>query len=81
MNIAIITGASSGMGKEFVIQADKRYNLDEIWVIARSQSMSQPRPDSGITTLASPFPPVYTLTLKKYLLNELVVVLASYTKL
>lgn len=43
--------------------------------------MSQPRPDSGITTLASPFPPVYTLTLKKYLLNELVVVLASYTKL
>ena len=37
MNIAIITGASSGMGKEFVIQADKRYNLDEIWVIARRE--------------------------------------------
>lgn len=35
MNIAIITGASSGMGKEFVIKADKRYLLDEIWVIAR----------------------------------------------
>ena len=35
MNIAIITGASSGMGKEFVIQADARYQLDEIWVIAR----------------------------------------------
>ncbi len=35
MNIAIITGASSGMGKEFVCQADERYNLDEIWVIAR----------------------------------------------
>ena len=34
-NIAIITGASSGMGKEFVIQADSRYNFDEIWVIAR----------------------------------------------
>ena len=34
-NIAIITGASSGMGKEFVIQADTRYNFDEIWVIAR----------------------------------------------
>lgn len=34
-NIAIITGASSGMGKEFVILADKRYKLDEIWVIAR----------------------------------------------
>ena len=35
MNIAIISGASSGMGKEFVIKADQRYNLDEIWVIAR----------------------------------------------
>ncbi len=35
MNVAIISGASSGMGKEFVIGADKRYNLDEIWVIAR----------------------------------------------
>ena len=37
MNIAIITGASSGMGKEFVIQADARYQLDEIWVIARRE--------------------------------------------
>lgn len=37
MNIAIITGASSGMGKDFVINADKRYNLDEIWVIARRE--------------------------------------------
>ncbi|MBR6737214.1 MAG: SDR family NAD(P)-dependent oxidoreductase [Clostridia bacterium] len=35
MNVAIITGASSGMGKEFVVQADVRYSLDEIWVIAR----------------------------------------------
>ena len=35
MKIAIISGASSGMGKDFVLQADKRYDLDEIWVIAR----------------------------------------------
>ena len=35
MNIAIISGASSGMGKEFVLKADQRYNLDEVWVIAR----------------------------------------------
>lgn len=34
MKIAIITGASSGMGKEFVKNA-LRLNLDEIWVIAR----------------------------------------------
>ena len=37
MNIAIITGASSGMGKDFVVGADKRYDLDEIWVIARRE--------------------------------------------
>ena len=37
MKIAIITGASSGMGKDFVVQADKRYDLDEIWVIARRE--------------------------------------------
>lgn len=37
MNIAIISGASSGMGKEFVVNASKRYNLDEIWVIARRE--------------------------------------------
>lgn len=36
MKIALITGASSGIGREFVIQISKLYkNLDEIWVIAR----------------------------------------------
>lgn len=36
MNIAIVTGASSGMGREFVYQISKRFkNIDEIWVIAR----------------------------------------------
>lgn len=36
MNIAIVTGASSGLGREFVIQIAYRYpRLDEIWVIAR----------------------------------------------
>lgn len=34
MNIAIVTGASSGMGREFARQLDKE-NLDEIWVLAR----------------------------------------------
>lgn len=34
--IAIVTGASSGMGKEAVIQISRKYGwLDEIWVIAR----------------------------------------------
>lgn len=36
MNIAIVTGASSGMGREFVKQIANRYRkLDEIWVVAR----------------------------------------------
>lgn len=35
MNIAIITGASSGMGREFVLQLDAAQQYDEIWVIAR----------------------------------------------
>ena len=34
-NIAIISGASSGMGKEFAIQVSKKYNYDEIWLVAR----------------------------------------------
>lgn len=36
MNIAVITGASSGIGREFVLQLDKAHNFDEIWVISRS---------------------------------------------
>ena len=35
MKIAIITGASSGMGREFVLQLDAAHEYDEIWVIAR----------------------------------------------
>lgn len=38
MKIAIVTGASFGMGKEFVRQIERFYReLDEIWVIARSE--------------------------------------------
>lgn len=35
MNIAIVTGASSGMGREFVLQLPGYVSVDEIWVIAR----------------------------------------------
>ena len=35
MNIAIVTGASSGMGREFVLQLSDYVQVDEIWVIAR----------------------------------------------
>ena len=37
MNIAIVTGASSGMGREFVLQLSQYVTVDEIWVIARRQ--------------------------------------------
>ena len=35
MKIAIITGASSGMGRECVLEFDKSESFDELWVIAR----------------------------------------------
>ena len=37
--IIVVTGASSGMGKEFLIQVlDKEPNIDEIWAIARDEN-------------------------------------------
>lgn len=38
MNIAIVTGASSGMGREFVLQLSAYVQVDEIWAIARRES-------------------------------------------
>jgi len=35
MNIAIVTGASSGMGREFVLQLSDYVQVDEIWAVAR----------------------------------------------
>ena len=35
MNIAIVTGASSGMGREFVLQLPGFVQVDEIWAVAR----------------------------------------------
>ena len=37
MNIAIVTGASSGMGREFVLQLSQYVEVDEIWAIARRE--------------------------------------------
>ncbi|MBQ9663318.1 MAG: SDR family NAD(P)-dependent oxidoreductase [Oscillospiraceae bacterium] len=35
MKIAVITGASAGIGREFVYAVDREFQLDEIWVVAR----------------------------------------------
>lgn len=35
MDIAVVTGASSGMGREFALQLANYVTVDEIWVIAR----------------------------------------------
>ena len=37
MRIAVITGASAGIGREFVYAVDKQERFDEIWVIARRE--------------------------------------------
>ncbi len=38
MNIAIVTGASSGMGRQFALQLSGYVTVDEIWVIARRET-------------------------------------------
>lgn len=35
MKIAVVTGASSGIGREFALQLDRSEKFDEIWVVAR----------------------------------------------
>ncbi|MBO5317842.1 MAG: SDR family NAD(P)-dependent oxidoreductase [Oscillospiraceae bacterium] len=39
--IAIVTGASSGMGREFVLQLSQWVQVDEIWAIARREDALQ----------------------------------------
>ena len=38
MNIAVITGASSGLGK-FYVEAVAKESYDEIWIIARRKEI------------------------------------------
>lgn len=38
MKIAVVTGASSGMGREFAIQLSRGEQFDEMWVIARREA-------------------------------------------
>ncbi len=38
MKIAVITGASSGMGREFAVQLASQEQFDEFWIIARREA-------------------------------------------
>ena len=46
MNIAIVTGASSGMGREFVLQLPRYVDVEEIW----QNQQKKPKNNQGLTT-------------------------------
>jgi len=76
LKIAIVTGASSGMGREFVKQIGHFYrSLDEIWVIARREDRLKELQKQSVVPLRIfdgdlLHRPVY-LRLKKALLTEM----------
>lgn len=51
MKIAIVTGASSGMGREFVLQLNQYVQVDEIWVIARRKEALESLKDEVATPI------------------------------
>ena len=52
MKIAVVTGASSGIGKEFARQIPRLYrNLDEIWVAARRTEYLEELKELGLDEL------------------------------
>lgn len=67
-NIAIVTGASSGLGREFVRQLFQKNSVQEIWIIARRENRLQElcrlsETDSSRRILIRPFP--FDLTKKE----------------
>ena len=56
MNIAVITGASAGIGRELVYAVDKDARYDEIWVIARRKERLEELRDK-CTNPIPPLPP------------------------
>ncbi len=45
MKIAVITGASSGIGKQFALQLNGKSDIDEVWLIARDIARLQETAD------------------------------------
>ena len=55
MNIAIVTGASSGMGREFVLQLGSYVQVDEIWAIARREAaLEELKKETGVPVRGIP---------------------------
>lgn len=73
MKIAIVTGASSGLGKEFVRQIDRQEKLDAIWVIARREDRLralQTECETPIVPVPLDLMEVHSFDWLKALLNE-----------
>ena len=56
MKIGIITGASSGLGREFALQAGTYYELDELWLVARRENAMRALAESMPQTKCRIFP-------------------------
>ncbi len=50
MGIALVTGASSGLGKAYAHQLDENHSVDELWLIARRRE----RLEDLVSTLSTP---------------------------
>ena len=46
MKIALVTGASSGLGREFVRQIAEQGKVEEIWAIARRRDRKRCNPSA-----------------------------------
>ena len=73
MKIEVITGASSGMGREFVKQLDAQNAFDEIWVIARRKD----RLESLAAEVKAPIRPICLDLSAKESYNEYAALLAA----
>lgn len=75
MKIAVITGASSGMGREFAVRIAQEKTLDEMWVIARRrerlEDLQAQLPQTKIRVLALDLTVPQSLETYRALLEEM----------